>query len=162
MTENEEQALLANVKSLTDHMTLVDEVFRQLKVGRNMVLAFQCGHSGLYFPGDYLKEWGRLYGIGLGPTPVSEVLDTDYHTAPPEITASIRSLDQIMHPVGNCMAQVDAMLVEANAFEYDAALLATDDPFMEERIRIVRPKQQVNPLSRLPILAARWAQKGGR
>jgi len=162
MNEQEELALLANVKSFTDHMKLVDEVFRQLKVGRNMTLGFQCGHSGLWFPGNYLKEWGRLYGIGLGPTPVSEVLDTDYFTAPPEITSAIRSFDQIMHPVGNCMSQVDAMLVDVEVLQTDAAILAAEDPYMEERARIIRAKQRLNPLSRLPILEARWAQKGGR
>lgn len=162
MDAAQEQALIENVKSLTDKMTMVDKVFEKLRVGQNMVLAFQCGHSQLYFPGDYLKQWGRLYGIGLGPTPVSEVLDTDYYTAPPTITNEIKSLDQIMHPVGNCFAQVDAMLVEESAYNAAQAILAIDDPYMDKRIAIIRPKQLENPLSKMGILAAMWAQKGRR
>jgi len=163
MNKEQEEALLANVKSLTDRMTMVDEVFRQLKVGRKMVLAFQCGHSGLYLPGDYVKNWGRGYGIGLGPHPVSEVLDTDYFTAPPPITPETESLDQIMHPVGNSFAQVDYMLVDEAVMASDAAILAKDDPHMRKRSSIVRNKQMINPRSRLPNMAALWhmARKGG-
>lgn len=162
MEKSTEQQLIENVKSLTDRMGLVDEIFRQLRVGRNMVLAFQCGHTGLFYPGDYLKEWGRKYGIGLGPTPVSEALDTDYNTPPPEITRDTRSLDSIMHPVGPCMTQLDAHLVEAGAFAAGKAILHSEDPYYDRRIVIIRAKQMVNPASKLPIMAAKWAGKGGR
>lgn len=160
MNPEQEQQLLANVKSLTDHMTMVDEVFRQLKVGREMVLAFQCGHSGLYLPGDYVKEWGRDYGIGLGPHPVSEVLDSDYHTPPAKITHDIEEWEQIMHPVGNTFAQVDYMLVEVSALEENSAILVKDDLKMKRRAAILRGKQMVNKKSKLPILAVAWRQAG--
>jgi len=29
--------------------------------------AFQCSHSGLLYPEDYIKEWGTKYGRGMGP-----------------------------------------------------------------------------------------------
>lgn len=163
MNQEKEKELLDNVKSLTDRMTLVDEVFKQLKVGRKMVLAFQCGHSGLYLPGDFVKNWGRGYGIGLGPHPVSEVLDTDYHTAPPAITPETESLDQIMHPVGTSFAQVDYMLVDEAVFNSEAAVLVRDDPHMRKRASIVRNKQMINPRSKLPNMAALWTmtRKGG-
>lgn len=160
MTPEQEQQLLENVKSLTDHMTMVDEVFKQLKVGREMTLAFQCGHSGLYLPPDYVKEWGRDYGVGLGPHPVSEVLDSDYHTPPAKITHDIESFDQIMHPVGNTFAQVDYMLVEVNAYEQGLAILVRDDAKMKRRASIIRAKQMVNKKSKLPILAVAWRQAG--
>lgn len=160
MTEQQEQELLANVKSLTDHMHLVDDVFKQLRVGRKMVLAFQCGHSGLYLPGDYVKDWGRGYGIGLGPNPVSEVLDTDYHTKPPAITEDIESFDQITHPVGNSLAQVDYMLVDENEFLLNSAIIAKNDGGMRKRMAIVREKQLVNPKSKLPTMRAIWSQTG--
>jgi len=155
-----EEALLANVKSLTDRMDLVDEVFKQLRVGRTMVLAFQCGHSGLYLPGDFVKNWGRGYGIGLGPNPVSEVLDTDYFTDPPAITGEIRSLEQIMHPVGNCLSQVDYMLVEEAVYEQNKAVLAVEDPYMTKRAAIIRAKQVDNPKSKLRNMAVAWDRAG--
>jgi len=156
-------ALEENLKSVTDHKKLVDEVFKAMKVGKSMVLAFQCGHSGLYLPADYVKNWGRGYGLGLGPHPVSEVLDTDYHTNPPAITPETESLDQIMHPVGTSFAQVDYMLVDEAVFKAEAAVLVQDDPHMRKRARIVRNKQMINPRSKLANMAALWTmtRKGG-
>jgi len=161
MNEQQEQELIENVKSLTDRMTMVDEVFKQLRVGRSMVLAFQCGHSGLYLPGDYVKNWGRGYGSGLGPNPVSEVLDTDYFTAPPEITPDIRKIEDIAHPVGATFAQVDYMLVDSEAYEANRAILAKSDPFMDARMKIIYPKQLVNKNSRLPVMRMKWLQATG-
>lgn len=161
LTEQKEIELLENVKSLTDHMHLVDEVFKQMRVGRNMVLAFQCGHSGLYLPGDYVKNWGRGYGIGLGPNPVSEVLDSDYHTKPAPISDDMDSIDQIMHPVGNSFAQVDYMLVEEEALLLNSAILAKDDGGMRKRIPILRKNQMKNPLSKIAIARAMWTQAKG-
>jgi len=160
LTEQQEQELLENVRSVTDHMKMVDEVFRQMRVGQNMVLAFQCGHSGLYLPADYVKNWGRGYGVGLGPHPVSEVLDTDYFTAPPRITEDIEDFDQIMHPVGNTFAQVDYMLVEETAFQQNAAILVKDDPKMRRRIEVIRPKQLANSKGRLRVLQVAWIEAG--
>jgi len=163
LDEERLNALEENLKSVTDHTKLVDDVFKAMKVGRSMVLAFQCGHSGLYMPADYVKNWGRGYGIGHGPHPVSEVLDTDYHTAPPAITPETESLDQIMHPVGTTFAQVDYMLVDEAVFNSEAAVLVRDDPHMRKRSSIVRNKQMINPRSKLPNMAALWnmTRKGG-
>jgi len=155
-----EEALLANVKSITDRLDMVDEVFKQLRVGRKMTLVFQCGHSGLYLPGDYVKNWGRDYGIGLGPHPVSEVLDTDYHTDPPAITSETQSIEQIMHPVGNSFAQVDHMLVDEDVAAANMAVLAVADPYMRKRAAIVRGKQLQNPKSKLRNMAVAWDRAG--
>jgi len=160
MDEIAEQKLLADVKSFTDRMDLVDQVFKQLQYGRNMVVAFRCGHSELLFPGDYLREWGRLYGIGLGPNPVSEVLDSDYHTDPPAITPEIESIEQIMHPLGVTFAQVDHVLVSADAFVDSAAILAKDDPFVRARARIIRAKQLLNPKGKLRLLQVAFERTG--
>lgn len=146
MTEQEERELLANVRSFTDHMRMVDEVFKALRIGRNMAPAFQCGHSGLYFRGNYLREWGKTVGIGQGPSPVSEVLDTDYDGNLPALSGEIKRIEQIMYPMGFTNAQVDACLVDVDQVTADGkwAVLATDDPEMEERALIVRSKQLVN------------------
>jgi len=124
--------------------------------GKGMVPAFQCGHSGLLLPGDYVKEWGRLYGIGLGPHPVSEVLDTDYSIPPAPITPDIRRIEQIMHPVGVCFAQVDLMLVTPEELVTKAAITDLEDRGMHERIKIIHEKQMVNPKSQLRVHLSGW------
>ncbi len=164
LTEEQEATLLANVKSITDRMALVDEVFRQMKLGRNMVLAFICGHSGLYFPGNFLRDWGREFGIGLGPDPVSEVLNTDYHTPLPSITRDTRSIEQIAYGVESTRAQVDALLVDIDQVNREQAwaVLATEDPYIEKRMAIIRPRQLNNPLGgALRMLQTEWVRQNG-
>jgi len=127
---------------------------------KGWVPAFVCSHSGLHLPGDYVKEWGRKYGIGLGPDPVSEVLDSDYQTAPPEITPSIKRIEQIMHPVGPSFAQVDRVMVHPSVFESSAAIMEQDDKDMEGRAVIMRANQLKNPSGRIGMIYAAWKQKG--
>jgi len=149
-----ESALLATTDKTGGLMDIV--------LQKGFVPAFTCNHSGLLLPGDYVKQWGRDYGIGLGPDPVSEVLDSDYDTAPPAITPLIRRIEQIMHPVGPCFAQVDRVMVHPDAFEKQKAIIAGNDPEMEERARIVRGNQLKNPRGRLRTMQAAWEAKGGR
>lgn len=107
------------------------------------VKAFRCAHSGLYFPEDYIKNWGRKYGKGLGPTPCSEVLDSQDHMA---IAICDRDLKKTMQPVGNTFAQVDMVEVEETEYIANRAVLAEDDPYMEQRSLIIQAKQKVkNP-----------------
>lgn len=128
---------------------------------KGFVPAFVCNHSGLYLPGDYVKEWGRRYGIGLGPDPVSEVLDSDYDTAPPAITPSIRRIEQIMHPVGPCFAQVDRVMVHPNTLTNNVcAIMDNEDREMEKRVVIVRNNQLRNPRGRLRTMQASWEKTG--
>lgn len=127
---------------------------------KGFVPAFVCNHSGLYLPGDYVKEWGRAYGIGLGPDPVSEVLDSDYDTAPPAITPDIRRIEQIMHPVGPSMSQVDRVMVHPSVFKSTAAIMARDDREMQKRAGIVRERQLINKRGRLRTMQAAWLSTG--
>lgn len=152
LTEEQEQTLLANIASVTDRLDAMDEIMRAEGKGVDMIPAFRCGHSGLFYPGDYIREWGRLYGIGLGPQPVSEALDSDYETAPPAITPNIRSENQIMHPLRHCLAQMDWVLLTAEAFQEGAAVLAIADRTMTVRAPILRQKQMDNPRSRLRLV----------
>jgi len=160
MTEEQERELIDNVKSLTDKMAIVDSIVKAEKLGEPKVMAFQCGDSRLFFPADYLREWGRKYGIGLGPTPVSETLQSDYDIAPPPITADIRSMDQIMHPIRVSCSQVDLILVPVSDYDDNLAVIALDDPFYEIRAKILRQKQLLNPKSRIRNLMAAWSQIG--
>jgi len=117
----------------------------------------------LFYPGDYAKNYGRKYGIGLGPDPVSECLDSEYDTAPPAITPEIRRIEQIMFPVRNSKAQLDLMLVSPEEYAANRAILAIDDPRMEARATLVRAKQLKNPAGGpLVALTTEWNRIQGR
>jgi len=156
MTPKQFAQFEADLRAVTDKVGLLMDKVAQ----KGFVPAFVCNHSGLLLPGDYVKQWGRKYGIGQGPSPVSEVLDTDYDTDPPEITKSIRSIDQIMHPVGPCFAQVDLLLVDPQEFAAKAAILDRDDEGMFKRCTIVRAKQLENPRGRLRTMQTKWLSTG--
>jgi hypothetical protein len=157
MNKEEEIKLLADVKSITDKMVMVDEVFKAKGMGRNLVVAFRCNHSGLYFSGDYLREWGRKYGIGLGGVPVSECLDTDYYGNIPEFGAvnGVNNADQIAYPVRTTFASLDHELVDESFLLENALIPAFEDPRMEKRMKIIIPKQIVNVRSNLSFARAK-------
>jgi hypothetical protein len=150
--EQIEEALAA----ITSRLTVLDTILKAAKAGRVMVMAFHCNHSGLYFPADYCKEWGKLYGIGLGSAVVSEVFDTDYNIPPPDIDPTIRRIEQIMHPVRIAGASVNLVTIGEEYYKTNLAICAKDDPFVERRAAIVRAKQLVNPHSTLRVLQAAW------
>jgi hypothetical protein len=127
---------------------------------KGFVPAFVCNHSGLLLPGDYVKEWGRKYGIGMGPDVSSEVLDTDYHTAPPAITPDIKRIEQIMHPIGPCFSQVDRVMVSPAQFSFDQAVMEREDTDIQIRGKILRAKQLINPMGRLKVMQAAWERVG--
>jgi hypothetical protein len=107
-----------------------------------LVAAFRCSHSGLYYPADYVKEWGRKYGVGLGSKPVSEVLNSEY------LFPAAKGLNgKMMHPVGNTYSQVDFCYVEEAEYNKNQAILQSDDPTLEARSAIIREKQSQNPRS---------------
>lgn len=99
--------------------------------------AFRCSRTGVLFPGDYVEEWGKRYGIGLGSVPVSEALTNRYDIP----VASSRDERQTMHPVGVCRAQVDLVDVPEEEFTANAAVLAIEDISMERRAPIMRGRQ---------------------
>lgn len=158
LTEQQEKELLENVKTFTDHKKYVDAIFKSARLGKDMVVAFQCGHSGMLYPADYLKEWGKKYGIGLGPEPVSECLDSEYDSAPALMTSEIKSFEQIAHGVVVTKAQLDHVLVSVDAFDSLQLITALADPFGEKRMKIVRVNQLKNPKSRLPEMALLYNQ----
>lgn len=160
MEKFEEEKLLLDVKSLTDHMTMVDKVFKAKGMGLNLVVAFRCNHSGLYYAGDYLREWGRKYGVGLGGTPVSECLDTDYYGNLPEYGAAhgVVNPDQITYPVRISFASLDHELVEESFLANNILIPASEDPRMIKRMEIIIPKQLVNPRSNLAFARAKSAR----
>lgn len=133
------EELEANLKSITDSHKLTDDI-----VTGSKVLMFRCSGSGLFFPSDYLQEWGRKYGIGLGSSPVSECLETDWY-ANVAIPKNLRTLEQIMYPVYQGNHQVDAFILSPEGAQQAAkAVLFSEDPFMDKRAKIIRDKQMNN------------------
>jgi hypothetical protein len=148
MTNDElEQA----VKAVTSRMDVVDKVAASKGA---LKAAFVCSDSGMYFPADYVKEWGNLYGIGLGPDPVSETLQSIYHIPPANITRDTQSAFSLMHPVRISRASVHLITVPAADIKANSAVLAEEDNKMALRAPILFKKQMVNPKSKLKVMMA--------
>jgi hypothetical protein len=120
------------------------------------MIAFQCAHSGLLFPKDFFKEWGRKYGRGCGPDAFSTVWDSDYHTVPAE-GRGIDSPEQVMHPVRFCGAQLDRVEVSQEVFNANQALHDGNDPTSSKRVAIIRAKQLANPRCHVSVRNAKIA-----
>lgn len=105
------------------------------KVSKGKIKAFRCARTGVMFPADFVENWGRKYGLGLGPVPVSEALVNHYHE--PIVSGN----NEAMHPVGVCRAQVDLIEVDEEEFNRNAAILQTDDESYALRGRLMRDKQ---------------------
>lgn len=102
--------------------------------------AFQCVHSGLYFPADYYKNWGILYGIGQGPDPVSEILNTTYHL--PKAEAFQPGSEILMHPMGVTHAPVQMVEVDEATYEKNKAICHHEDRDLVKRTKIIIDKQK--------------------
>lgn len=102
-----------------------------------LVAAFRCSRTGLYYPSDYVEEWGRKYGHGLGPVPVSEALINNYDSP----VCDGRSTDQTMHSLSTSKAQIDFVMVEEAEYKSKMAILAIDDDGMSKRAPLMRDKQ---------------------
>lgn len=98
--------------------------------------AFRCSRTGVLFPADYIEEWGRKYGIGLGPEPVSEALVNDYYR---EVVGDHSG----MHGLSVCKSQVDLVEVSEDEFRANEAILDIDDPKMKVRAELMRSKQLI-------------------
>jgi len=134
----------SNLKSITDSAGLKDDL-----VNGKKVQFFRCAGTGLFFPSDYVRMWGRMYGSGLGKAVVSECLETNWE-APLAIPMHIRRPEQVMYPLQQGGHQVDAWIIgAAEAKQALAAILMADDPFIEERGMLIRNKQLANKNGRL-------------
>lgn len=153
MLDKLEQSLLAATDQIGG---LIDQVNQ-----KGFVPVFRCAHSGLLLPGDYVKDWGGLYGVGYGPDPVSEVLDSNYSVLPPMPSAQTRldSIDQLMHPVGPCMAQVDLIMVSPEEAEAKAAVLSYADRKYNKRRVIMIDRQLKNPRGKVAMYRAAFQKE---
>jgi hypothetical protein len=154
------EQLEQEIKTVTDRMTLVDQILKAQGRGVKMIPAFRCGESGLWYPGDYIKLWGKKYGIGLGYHPCSESLQSMYEVQPPTIDGQIKKITQVMHPLRVSGCQMDFDLVDEETFKEKSAVLVVDDLDMEKRGPILRKKQLANSAGQLKIMQAAWERMG--
>lgn len=146
--------LAAAVRAVTDSNASIDAVIKAAKIGAPKEIAFRCSHSGMFFPANYAKEWGRLYGIGLGDQVVSESLDSMYqvktnHPAPEEP-------QDLMHPLVNSCAQVDYGVFDEEQVNSALLIPAYTDTRMAKRVEVLFQKQMTNPKSSLGLLVAQF------
>jgi len=116
--------------------------------------AFRCSRTGLLYPEDYVEEWGRKYGIGLGSVPVSEALVNDYHRPP------VGSSDTGMHALSVARAQVDLCEVTPAEFEENKAIVDAEDIGYRQRAPLMRAKQLIKSgdmMNKYPA-SVQWAK----
>jgi hypothetical protein len=104
-----------------------------------LIWAYRCSRTRLYFPEDYIENWGTKYGIGLGPVPVSEAVVNDYSG---KFVINDRDAALSMHAVGCCRAQVDLVQIEEEEFFLNQAITDQEDPGFIKRGEIMRDKQK--------------------
>jgi len=143
------EEILKELKDITEANGLAESLS-----GNKLVMVFQCNGTGLYFPSDYIEEWGRKYGHGLGKTVVSECLETAWgqDLAVPK---NLRRPEQIMYPLKQGNHGITAVMVtpeEAKGLDY--AILMIDDPFGDDRTKIIRDKQMKNKNGLLKAMTA--------
>lgn len=100
-----------------------------------MQLVYVCARTNIVFPPDYVEEWGRKYGHGFGPVPVSEGLVNDYWLP------VVGDGESAMHPLSVCRAQVDRIKMSEDEFAETAAILQIDDQKMITRSELMKLKQ---------------------
>lgn len=106
------------------------------------VKAFRCSRTGLFYPSDYVEQWGRKYGRGLGTVPVSEAVVNMYRRKP------VYGRDGLMsHPIANCRAQVDMVEIEEADYLANLAILHIDDPDYQKRGELMHHKGMVKEQS---------------
>ena len=157
MTPEEMEAI---VTQCTSRLDLLDKTLKGAGIGVPMTLAFQCGHSGLYFPPDYLREYGRKYGVGLGPTiGMSEILNSDYSADLPPITPDIEDIGQIMHPLYHVGVPVHLVSIPQTQYDANKPILMSDDPMMRKRGPVLYQKQ-LGKSPKIQMARAAWIQAG--
>jgi hypothetical protein len=104
------------------------------------MLVFRCARTGLYYPADFVENWGKTYGIGLGIRPVSESLINDYL----QPICKSRDNSRTMHPVGYSYSQVDLVEVADEEIELNSAIVELSDPMMMKRSTVMRERQIIH------------------
>ncbi len=143
-----------NLKSITDRLDMLDPLVQGKKH-----LYFRCSHSGLYFPADYIREWGRKYGKGLDIHPVSECWDSMYHIYP-TVSRNQGSLAETMHPVRSSFAPINDFFASREMPKEFMLLTDVDDPNKKRRVPLIIAKQRKNKANKLDVAIAVARQEG--
>ena len=141
------EQLEAALKTVTDRLDHLDPLI----TGKEYMY-FRCLHSGKFFPADYIKEWGRKYGIGLGGDPRSECLDSQYNVKPS--LEGIRTLDDIMHPCKISGAPLDVVYASKKAPASLLLITKNQDRNGSKRGALMRANQLKHPDNRIAALTA--------
>lgn len=113
--------------------------------------ALRCRWSGLLYPADYQKEWGKKYGIGMGPVPRSEALNS--RTDLPCCIPDAGGMEKAMHPMELVPGgELDLVEVTEEEFAAKRAILHSEDPRFERRAAILRNKQLEKPDTKVAAL----------
>lgn len=96
---------------------------------------YVCARTGLAYPPDYVEQWGIKYGVGFGPTPISESLVNDYWLP------VVGEGDKAMHPLSVSRSQVDKLTMSEEEYAEYAAIIAGDDPDIIHRGGLMKIKQ---------------------
>jgi len=100
-----------------------------------MKTGFICQSCGAIWPNDYIDQWGRKYGIGLGSSPCCEAMRSDYSRP---IAFAPETPEKAMHPVGVCKGT----LQQKDFDDYVVGFIpASSDPSMMKRADLIRDKQ---------------------
>jgi len=142
MAETKKNALT----SIKNFFLANPELAKAIEKGER-VMFYQCDGTGLLFPPDYVEQWGRKYGIGMGRSVISECLETIWTEDPP---ASESRPEKVMFPVGRGGYSVSGVVLKPDDLEhYEFAICRKDDPTMEKRATLIRQKQLDNKNGRL-------------
>lgn len=148
--EANEKAIAAiekNLLTVTDRLDMLDPLIQS-----KQHMYFRCLHSGKFFPADYIKEWGRKYGIGLGGDPRSEALDSDYYTRPS--LEGIKTIEDIMHPCKISGAPLDVAFLSKVPPADQLLITSQGDRDGSRRGRLMRANQLRNPLNKIAALVS--------
>jgi len=146
-------AIEENLKNVTDRIDMLDPLIQ----GKQHMY-FVCLHSGLFYPADYIKQWGKKYGIGHGGEPRSECLDTEYNTRP--ALDNIRSIADIMHPCKISGAPLDVIYASQPAAPGQMLVTQWQDRNGTIRGKLMRAKQLSNPLNQIAALTSIAVKEG--
>lgn len=111
---------------------------------------YKCSHSGLLLPPDYVREWGKKYGHGLGAKPVSECLNTVDVVPHTKGIRYNQPASEWMLPVEQTCAPIEVTEVPYDTWDAvppeKKMILSWDDPDRARALEIVRKKQEGNPV----------------
>lgn len=151
--EQKVEEILSSLRTVTDRIDMLDPL---IEGKQNMY--FVCLHSGMYFPADYIKMWGKKYGIGLGGEARSECLDTEYNVRP--ALEGIKTIEDIMHPCKVSGAPLDVVFTSKPVPKSRLLITSYHDRRGELRGPLMRKKQLRNPLNQIAALTTVAMKEG--